>query len=162
MCDYQLESAFDIRMSIIAMNKEGYLLKLYRKSAFLLALIISFTFALVGCGESNTVSRYIISDRQYTEKSDLERADQPEQLTVGKDVYASVYFIESPKGMEYTVKWFVNGNEVKTDKQKMPSDREGMIVFALEGDKVIAGTLKIEISFGGDILASRELVIAGE
>ena len=137
-------------------------MKTYGKAAFLLVLAMVLTIALAGCEGSNTVSSFVISDRQYTERSDLESAKQPEQLTAGKDIYASVYFIESPKGMEYTVKWFVNGNEVKTDKQKMPSDSEGMIVFALEGDKVIAGTLKIEISFGGDILASRELVIAGE
>ena len=37
--------------------------------------------------------------------------------------------------MEYTAKWFIDGNEVKTDA-KMPSDRKGMIVIPLEGNKV--------------------------
>ena len=27
--------------------------------------------------------------------------------------FASVYFIESPKGMEYTVKWYLDGAEIK-------------------------------------------------
>jgi Tfp pilus assembly protein PilP len=137
-------------------------MKTIKNIAFLLVLIIVFVLALVGCGESDTVSNYIVSDQQYTEKAELESAAQPEQLSVGKDVYASVYFIESPKGMEYTAKWYIDGKEAKTDNQKMPTDKRGVIVFSLEGDKVIAGTLKFEISYDGDILASKELVIAEE
>ncbi|ACL75292.1 hypothetical protein [Ruminiclostridium cellulolyticum] len=137
-------------------------MKTIKSITFLLVLTMFFTLALAACGESDTVSYYIISDKQYTEKADLENAAQPEQLTAGQDVYASVYFIESPKGMEYTAKWSINGNVVKTDKQKMHTDKSGMIVFSLEGDKVIAGTLKFEISYGGHTLASKELVIAEE
>lgn len=137
-------------------------MKKHRNLAFLLALIAVIALAAAGCEHSNTVLRYIVSDRQYTGKSDLESAKQPEQLTAGQDVYASVYFIESPKGMEYTAKWFINGNEVKADTQKMPADKKGMIIFSLEGSKVTSGTLKFEISFNGDILASKELVITGE
>lgn len=137
-------------------------MKTIRNIAFLLVITTVFAFSLVSCGKSNTVSSYIVSDQQYTERSDLESAKQPEQLTAGKDVYASVYIIESPKGMEYTAKWSINGNEVKTDTQKMLTDRSGLIVFSLEGNKVIAGTLKFEISYDGDILASKELVIAEE
>jgi len=128
----------------------------------LLVLSALFILTLVGCTESNTVSGFIVSDRQYTERSDLESAKQPGQLTAGKDIYASVYFIESPRGMKYTAKWFINGDEVKTDTQEMTTDRKGMIVFPLEGEKVIAGTLKFEISYNDHILASKELAIAGE
>jgi len=130
--------------------------------AFLLVLITIFTLALAGCGEVNTVAGYIVADRPYSERSDLESAKQPEQLPAGKDVYASVYFIESPQGMEYTAKWSINGNTVKTETQKLLTDRKGMIVFSLEGNKVTAGTLKLEIRYGSDILASKELVIAKE
>lgn len=137
-------------------------MRIYKNYAFLLALIALLVFALAGCGVSNTVENFIVSDRQYTEGGDLESAKQPEQLAAGKDVYASVCFIESPKGMEYTAKWFINGNEVKTDTQKMPTDRKGIIVFSLEGDKVTTGTLKLEISYDDYILASRELAIAEE
>ncbi|NLC68149.1 MAG: hypothetical protein GX754_05050 [Clostridiaceae bacterium] len=136
-------------------------MKAYKKHGFLVGLITLFLLALAGCGQTNTVSNFIVSDRQYTERNDLDRAKQPEQLAAGKDIYASVYFIESPMGMEYTAKWFINGNELKTDAQKLPTDRKGMIVFTLEGDKVTAGTLRFEISYKGDILGSRELVITG-
>jgi len=126
---------------------------------FLLVLATVFTVILAGCAGSNTVAGFIVSDRQYTDISDLESAKQPEQLTAGKDIYASVYFIESPKGMEYTAKWFINGNEAKTETQKQLTDRKGIIIFSLEGDKAAAGTLKFEISYEGDVLASTELVI---
>jgi len=134
-------------------------MKTYKNSVYLLVIITVFTIAIAGCAGSNTVSSFIVSDRQYTELTGLASAKQPEQLTAGKDIYACVYVIESPKGMEYTVKWFINGNEVKTDTQKQLTDRKGMIVFSLEGDKVAAGTLKFEISYDGDVLASRQLVI---
>jgi hypothetical protein len=136
-------------------------MKRYKDLTFLLAIITVFALALAGC-ESSTVAGFIVSDRQYTDISDLDRAEQPKQLAAGKDVYASVYFIESPKGMEYTAKWFIDGNEVKTDTQKMPTDRKGMIVFPLEGGRVAAGTLKVEICYGGDVLKSKEIVIAEE
>ena len=129
---------------------------------FLIALITVFALALVGFGESDTVSKYIISDHKYTEKADLENAAQPEQLTAGKDAYASVYFVESPKGMEYTAIWFIDGNEVKTDTQKMPTDKRGVIIFSLEGDKVSAGTLKFQVSYEGDIMVSKELTVVQE
>jgi len=127
---------------------------------FLLVITMVFALALAGCGESNTVSGCIVSDVKYTSRSELESAKQPEQLTAGKDIYASVYFIESPKGMEYTAKWFVNGNETKTDAKKMPTDRSGLIVFSLEGEKVAAGKIKLEISYEGNILTTRELLVA--
>lgn len=137
-------------------------MKTIKNAVLLLVIITFFTLMLAGCRESNTVSNYIISDVQYTEKADLESAVHPEQLKAGKDVFASVYFIESPKGMEYTAKWYMDGNEVKTDNQKMPTDKHGIIVFLLEGDKTTAGTLKFEVSYGSDVLASREIIVVEE
>lgn len=137
-------------------------MKIYKKHIFPFTLITIFALALTGCGISNTVANCIISHQQYTERGDLEKAKQPEQLAAGKDIYACVYVIESPKGMEYKAKWSIDGNEVKTDTQKTVTDRKGVIVFMLEAEKAAAGTLKFEISYDGDILASRELVIAEE
>ena len=132
-------------------------MKTIKSTVLLLAVIMILT--LTGCGKSDTVSSYILSDVQYIEKVDLESATQPEQLTAEQDVYASVYFIESPKGMEYTAKWIIDGNEVKIDTQRMPTDKRGMIVFSLEGDKVTAGTLKFELSYDSDVLCSKELTV---
>jgi len=137
-------------------------MKTYKNYVFLHVLITLSVLVFAGCGVSNTVASFIVSDQLYTERSDLESAKQPEQLTAGKDIYASVYFIESVKGMEYTAKWYIDGNEVKTDTQKLLTDRKGMIVFPLEGDKVTYGTLKFEICYDDFILASKELVITEE
>lgn len=142
-------------------NEEVFRMKTHRNYLFLFSILILFTLVLAGC-ESSTVAKYIVSDRQYTDIKDLDSAKPPEQLKTGQDIYASVYFIESPKGMEYTAKWFINGNEVKTDTQKMPTDRKGIIVFNLEGDKAAAGTLKFQIIYKDLVLASKELVISGE
>lgn len=136
-------------------------MKTYRNYLFPLVLIALIALALAGC-ESDTVANFIVSDRQYTEINDLESAKQPDQLAAGQDIYASVYFIESPKGMAYTAKWFINGNEVKTDTQEMPTDRKGIIVFTLEGDKAAAGTLKFQIIYQDSVLVSKEFVLAGE
>ncbi|HHV98725.1 MAG TPA: hypothetical protein GXX36_03985 [Clostridiaceae bacterium] len=133
-------------------------MKTHRNYLFFLALITLIALVITGC-ESNTVAGLIVSDRKYTELSDLENAGQPEQLSAGQNIYASVYFIESPKGMEYTSTWFINGNEVKTDTEKLPTNRKGIIVFSLEGDKVTAGTLKFQVSYKDFILASKELSI---
>jgi hypothetical protein len=65
------------------------------KKVFLFTLTVLFIFSMIGCERSNTVASFVVSDRQYTERSDLEKAAQPEQLKAGKDVYLSVYFIES-------------------------------------------------------------------
>lgn len=137
-------------------------MKTIKNIALLLVLTMVFSLTLAGCGEPDTVSHYIISEKQYTEKADLDRAAQPEQLTAGKNIYASVFFIESPKGMEYTAKWFINGNEVRTDNKKMPDDKRGVIVFFLEGNKVTAGTLKFEVSYNSDVLCSKELTVINE
>ena len=55
----------------------------------------------------------------------------------------------------------IDGNEVKPTRKDCHR-RKGVIVFMLEAEKAAAGTLKFEISYDGDILASRELVIAEE
>lgn len=136
-------------------------MKGYRNIIFLMVFLTLVILALSGC-ESNTVANFIISDKQYTVNSDLESAKQPEELTAGQDIYASVYFIESPKGMEYTARWFINGDEIKTDTQKLLTDRKGIIAFFLEGEKVTAGTLKFEAIYKDSILAEKELVIVEE
>ena len=137
-------------------------MKTMKNIVILLLCVMVFVLAFAGCGESTTVSSYIISDKQYTEKDDLESAAQLEQLAAGSDVHASVYFIESPKGMEYTAKWYMDGNEVKADTQKMPTDKCGIIVFSLEADKVTAGTLKFEVSYDGNIISSKEITVNEE
>lgn len=114
---------------------------------------------LTGCGENNTVQKFYVSEESYETEEAMENATQPDQLAVGQAVYGSVNFIESPKGMEYTVKWYLDGNEIKTETKEMISDKRGVIVFNLEADQVAEGTLKFEVIYKDDVLCSKELVV---
>lgn len=116
--------------------------------------------ALMGYGDSNnTVETCVISTEQYTEKDALESAEQPGQLEAGKDIYASVYFIESPLGMEYTGKWYIDGNEVNTETLEMETDKHGIIIYSLEADKVTTGVVKFEIVYDDGILFTKESTV---
>lgn len=133
-------------------------MNIMKKTGLLLLVVVMIIFGLTGC-ESNTVQKYIISTEKYANKADLDEAAQPDTIAAGQNIYASVYFIESPLGMEYTAKWYLNGAEIKSDKQKMPTDKHGIIVFTLGADQVTKGTLKLEIKYGEDILCSKEIVV---
>ncbi|WP_455618202.1 hypothetical protein [Eisenbergiella sp.] len=130
------------------------------KKLFLLGMaVLMITVSLAGCGQPNTVEGLVVSNEQFTEKEDIEGATQTEQVSAGEDVYASVYFIESPKGMEYTGKWYINGEEVKSDPQETTTDMSGAIVYQLEADSVKEGTLKFEVVYSDEVLSSKELTI---
>lgn len=128
-----------------------------RTKMFLLVTAILLAVFLSGCGQKNTVEAFVVSTVQYTEKADIESAAQPGQVEAGVDIYASVYFIESPEGMEYTGKWYIDGTEIKSDPQKTTMDKCGAIVFVLEADSVTVGTLKFEVVYNDDVLCSKEL-----
>ncbi len=127
-------------------------------SAFLLIAVL-LTSLMAGCGRVNTVESFVVSNSPYEQKATIEDATQPEKVSVNEAVYASVYFIESPKGMDYTAKWYLDNTEIKTDTQETTTDMAGVIVYSLEADKVTAGTLKFEIIYDGDILCSKELIV---
>jgi hypothetical protein len=115
---------------------------------------------LSGCGGNlNTVGTCVLSNEQYAVKDALESAAQPESLEAGKEIYASVLFFESPLGMEYAAKWYVDGKEVKTETKETKRDRSDIIIFSLEAGKVTAGKLKFEILYGDDVLFSKELSV---
>lgn len=115
-------------------------------SAFLLIAAL-LMMLMTGCGQQNTVESFVVSNSPFEEKADIEDATQPEKVFENEPVYASVYFIESPKGMEYTANWYLDGTEIKTDVQETTTDMAGVIVYSLEADQVAVGTLKFEITY---------------
>lgn len=124
------------------------------------ALFILTLTLLTGCGgNTNTVETCVISTEQYTDKAALESAPQPESFEAGQDIFASVHFIESPLGMEYTGKWYIDGEEVKVEEKEMTTDKSGIIVYSLSADDVTAGTVRFEILHGDDVLYSKELSV---
>ena len=130
------------------------------KTLFLILTAALLSLCLAGCmGSTNTVEKSVVSNEQYTDGAELGEAKQPEALEAGQDVFASVYFIESPKGMEYSGKWYSGDTELKSEEKEMTADGSGVIVYFLEADKVAAGTLRFEISYGDDILLKKEIKI---
>ena len=131
-----------------------------RSNVVLLGVLMLFASILTSCfGNMNTVETCVLSNVPYNDKANLERAKQPESLEAGYNMYASVYFIESPLGMEYTAKWYVNGSEVKTETKAMVTNRHGIIIYPLEADKVIAGKIRFEILYHAEVLFSKELSV---
>lgn len=115
---------------------------------------------LVGCGSSDdTIQTCIVANESYSEKSDLEAARQPESLTADSAVYASIHFIESPKGMEYTVKWYLDGTKIKTETKATQNDTEDTIIYELEAKNIAAGSLKVEVLYKDTVLLTKELSV---
>ncbi len=130
-----------------------------KKFSVLLLFAVLLMALLSGCGQLDTVESFVVASTPYDQNAAIENAAQPEKVSVNKAVYASVYFIESPKGMEYTAKWYLDDTVIKIDTQKTTTNMAGVIVYTLEADKVAAGTLKFEITYGDDILCSKELAV---
>lgn len=125
----------------------------------MLTIYTSLVFILAGCGESSPIAGSVISNEQYTDQSAIDKASKPTELTKDKDIYASVSFIESPKGMKYTAKWLINAKEIKTDEKKMATDKKGILVFPLEKDKLKGGSLKLQIIYKDNVLMEKEILV---
>lgn len=134
-------------------------MKKIRRFFIIIFTVVVMAAVLTGCGQMNTVEGLIVTDEPFTEREDIEKAKQPEEVSAGKDIYGSVYFIESPKGMEYTGKWYVNGEEVKSDAKETTTDMCGSVVYKLEKDRVKEGTLKFEVIYKDQVISSRELTV---
>ena len=90
------------------------------KLGFLIAFIAVIVFCFAGC-EDSTVSNVVLSNTKITEESALSSSLNT-TIQSGKDLYANVLFVESPKGMKYTAKWVKDKKALKTDEQAMTSD----------------------------------------
>ena len=133
-------------------------MKAIKITGLLLAIFI-FGLGLAAC-DSNTVQQYVVANKQYTSEADLKDAVQPDSLTAGEEIYASVYFIESPLGMEYTARWSLDGKEISSEKKAMTTDdKKGILVYSLSADQVKTGKLKFEILYGNDILCTKEFTV---
>ncbi len=126
----------------------------------LLAVTLLMLTLFLGCvGITNTVEHCIVSNEQYCDKDTLENAVQSDTLSAGQEIYANVYFIESPLGMEYVGKWYLGGNEIKKETKEMVTDKSGIIVFTLDAEYANVGLLRFEILYNEDVLFSYELPV---
>ena len=144
-------------MNITTVNKEGFSMK---KVTVLLITILMMAVSLVGCGgNDDTIQTCIISNSSYSLQEELESANQEDALIVNEPVYASVHFVESPKGMEYTVKWYLDGTEIKSETKATEKDMQDIVMYELEAEQAVAGSLKLEVIYKDTILLTKELII---
>jgi len=134
-------------------------MKKFNSFLLMLTFCASLAFMLVGCNDTSPITGIVISNEQYATQAAVDKATQPTELAKDKDLYASVSFIESPKGMKYTAKWLFNDKEIKTEEKEMTTDKMGVIVFTLETGKLEEGTLKLQIIYKGNILAKKEIKV---
>jgi hypothetical protein len=131
-----------------------------RKISIRLVVALIMTVVLTGCaGKDDTVQSCIISNTSYTSQKELESASQPDHLIANENVYTSIHFIETPKGMEYTVKWYLDGTEIKTESKKTVNDLQDVVVYELDAKQALAGTLKLEVIYKDAVLLTKELKI---
>lgn len=127
------------------------------KFGFLIAFIAVIVFCFTGC-EDSTVSTVVLSNTQVTEESALSSSSNT-TIQSGKDLYANVLFVESPKGMKYTAKWIKDKETLKTDEQAMISDKKGIISFELEGNQVTDGKYTFEIDYKNKKIYSKDFSV---
>lgn len=131
-----------------------------KKIIAIFSVIIIMIVTLAGCsGHDDTVQNCIVSNKSYTTQKDLEAATQLDTLKAGEPLFASVYFIESPKGMEYTVKWYIGGTEIKSETKATVNATKDIVVYELEAGKAVAGNLKLQIMYKDTVLVTKELAI---
>jgi hypothetical protein len=131
-----------------------------RKISILLAVALLMTVILTGCdSDDNTIQSCIISNTSYTSQKELDLASQPDNLIANEKVYTSIHFIETPKGMEYTVKWYLDGTEIKAETKKTVNDMQDVVVYELDAKQALAGTLKLEVIYKDTVLLTKELKI---
>lgn len=131
-----------------------------KKVISVLFLLLMCASLFVGCSGSNdTVETFVIAQESYTTKNDIEAAPKTESLEAGKEIFASVHFVESPQGMEYKIKWYLNNNEIKSETKATTKGPQDIVVYSLEADKATAGSLKVEIIYKDTVLTAKELPI---
>lgn len=124
----------------------------------LIACLVIIVFCFAGC-EDSTISNVVLSNTQITEESAL-NSSADTAIQSGKDLYANVLFVESPKGMKYTAKWIKDKKTLKTDKQAMTSDKKGIISFELDGNQVTDGKCTFEIDYKDKKIYSKDFSVS--
>lgn len=125
---------------------------------FILLLIACLT-VFAACGNSTTIESFVIDNEKYSSKEEIESAIQPDELAATSDVYASIYFIESPLGTKYTATWYLNGDKIKSEEKEMTTDIQGSIIYHISSEDIAAGNLKLEISSHDTIILEKDVVL---
>lgn len=105
-------------------------------------------------GHSSVVMHFVVAAQEYRSSSEVEVAQTQEILKAGEDLFASVYFIESPRGTEYEVRWVSGNTVIETVKKEMVEDKRGVLTFMLPAKKALPGTYDVQIRTRGKTITS--------
>lgn len=131
-----------------------------KKSVIFIVICCVVLAGITACSkQDDTISFMVIADEQYASKNELELAQQEKVFSEQTELFANVYFVESPIGMKYKVKWFLDNQEVKEEEKEMTTDKSGVIAYNLEASKVQKGNYKFQILFKNQVLEEKEFTV---
>jgi hypothetical protein len=138
-------------------SKEHYTMK---NKLILAVTVVLFAAVLTIFGSNNdTIQTCIISNSSYSTQNEIESVKEVDTLISNEPIYTCIHVVESPKGMEYTVKWYLDGTEVKSETKATVNDMQDIIVYELENEQAVEGTLKVEVIYKDTTLLTKELKI---
>ena len=92
--------------------------------------LVTLLVILVACGgNNNTVQNCNISNISVTSISELEEMEQPTTLAAGKQIYANIHFVESPKETAYTAIWYLDDREIKREIKETENDMQDVLGY---------------------------------
>ncbi len=103
----------------------------------------------------NNSGLYVVVEKEYNKFNEKFKTEIP----VGKDLYANIQIVESPKGSKFTAKWVNAGKTVKEETKELTSDKKGTISYILDGDKTKSGKYTFELSISGKAVFKYEITV---
>lgn len=88
---------------------------------------------------------YLVVSSAFNKYQEDYKTDIPQ----GNDLYATIHFVECPKGSKFTAKWMKEGTVIEEDIGTLLTGPEGVIAYKLDGDNVVSGSYTFEL-YGGD------------
>jgi len=129
-----------------------------RKMIALIVTLGVLLLCLTGCDDS-PIQDFVVSGTGYTTQEEIDKVVQSEMLSANEAVFATVSLIESPKGMEYTVNWYIDGSLILSETKATVNNQRDIVVYELVAENVTPGLLKVEIVYRDTVLATRELTV---
>ncbi len=129
-----------------------------RKMIALIVTLGVLLLCLIGCDDS-PIQNFVVSDQSYTSQADIDVAVQPEKIDEETDLYATASLIESPKGMEYTVNWYIDGTLILSETKATVNNQRDIVVYELVAENVTPEILRVENVYRDTVLATQELTV---
>jgi hypothetical protein len=97
--------------------------------------------SLTAAKSSPDSGTYLILENEFNKYEEKYKTVIP----AGKNLYASIHFVEVLKGTKFTARWIAAGKTVKEEIKEMLTNQEGVLSFLLEGNNVKSGSYTLEL-----------------